>query len=534
MSATAHPLNALFTALNESRPTQVNIIIDACNAGGLVGDLGTLLKPELIGARDSPSISLLAAASADEYANETNSGGVVTSLLVEYLVGTKKINRTDRYLDLADIGKLISTTIDKQHGQTPTSWALNLYGESRFSKNRHFSQSGSPFADGLFDILPDSEIGKKISQHAESIWEEYRAIGEEPDAYRLANTLRKVIGEMSDDPRGVAAFLSGISNNLEQRAVKSLDIFGPITVVSTLLALLLEFVDDITVQVTVTRLLKRRRELMQECLKSIVQGQQENQYYLLGLTDITADLFLLPIRISKVLGYLWSQVLLDNMTDTKDQEFLDQVVALTSTIYSAYAGSFVAVSDEQAPYIYVMAQAASSAHAGKTISDAINSIFQDLVAHRGDLARANIEPSNLLRFLLGRGHHSERAAPELLANPSQLLAVFLSLSGDLVDEREWDKKLRALDHQSLVVFIPKSFRQFGYQIIRDGINNVFKVGHGIWSLGDFRLEFASECRPVLDRDSSFKETPVQVLSIVSTLVFPDRIPWFLECFQKTH
>ena len=49
-SASALALADLFRNVNEASPRQTNIIIDACESGGLIEDLGVLLKPELLGA----------------------------------------------------------------------------------------------------------------------------------------------------------------------------------------------------------------------------------------------------------------------------------------------------------------------------------------------------------------------------------------------------------------------------------------------------------------------------------------------------
>ena len=59
-SASALALGDLFRHINEAAPRQTNIIIDACEAGGLIEDLGVLLKPELLGDVDTPALTLLA------------------------------------------------------------------------------------------------------------------------------------------------------------------------------------------------------------------------------------------------------------------------------------------------------------------------------------------------------------------------------------------------------------------------------------------------------------------------------------------
>lgn len=530
MSTTAFPLNALFTVLNESRPAQINVIIDACNAGGLVGDLSTLLKPEVLGARGSPSISLLAAASADEYASETAEGGVVTRLILDYVTGRKRMNATSPYLDLSDIGRHISQEIDVEHGQTPTSWGLNLYGQPQFTKNPYYSASPS-LIDTLPGIAPGSAVGQKISKHTEAIWDEYRSLAEEPDAYRLANTLRPIVEELADDAGSVAAFINGLAGTFEQQAAKSKDVFAAVTVVSVLPILLFELIEHDVIKATVTRLLRRRRELLLHAMEWIKARNAAERYYLISGGESSADLFLLPVRITKVLGHLWGQLLLDKLAGSVEVSLAADMGRLTDGMFDFYAKSFVAIADEQAPYLYLFAKAASEHGHSGIVRKIFDAMFSDLVGRKGNVADAHIDPSQILRFLILRQAGEERRAPDLLANPSQLLAAVLATGAAQSADGEWDKRLRALDHSAFVIFLPASHKQFGSEVIRDGVNNVFQVGHGIWCLSDFRREFEAECTPALLSDPSWRDPLVASLAIVSSLIFPDRIPWFLEAWK---
>lgn len=62
LSMSALSLADMFRSINEAAPLQSNIIIDACESGGLIEDLGALLKPGLLGNVGSPGLTLLATA----------------------------------------------------------------------------------------------------------------------------------------------------------------------------------------------------------------------------------------------------------------------------------------------------------------------------------------------------------------------------------------------------------------------------------------------------------------------------------------
>ena len=528
MSTTALPLSSLFAALNEAMPSQSNVVIDACNAGGLVEDLGTLLKPDNIGKSGSPSISLFAAASADEYAYENSAGGIATAALLKYLRGQIKIDTSRPYLDLVEIGRMVSTDLGVTIGQTPITWGLSLTGTSTFTKNPNFSLTKQSTIDALLNISPHSPAGQHISLHADRLWEEYRLTQEEPDSYRLATTLRGIIADIRDDHNGLASFILGLADSLEREAEKSSDMFGAVTVISTLASLLLPHVEHAILQEATTRLLSRRKALLKDLLASLIDEQEKDKFFLLNSSHLSSDLYWLPIRLMQILGTLWSQICLDQISGQVDQHFVDDTAKYTSTLFDDYTESFVAMSDKQAPFVYVMGMAGTLAGAQSSIAGPLNSLFTNLAKNHGALSHAHLPSSAVLEFLLARlKHPTERVQPEKLGNPSDLLAVLLALGTKYKLESMWDSLLRQIDHQSLIVFVPETYLDFCEDTIHAGVNNTFKIGHGIWRVQDFQDAFTRECAPKILADKSIHIPIVQSLVVVNSIAFPDRTPWFL-------
>lgn len=77
-SMTALSLSDVFRNLNEAAPAQSNIIIDACESGGLIADLGVLLKPDVRGDVGTPVVTLVATSAQNQYSGETQAGGLGT------------------------------------------------------------------------------------------------------------------------------------------------------------------------------------------------------------------------------------------------------------------------------------------------------------------------------------------------------------------------------------------------------------------------------------------------------------------------
>jgi Caspase domain len=130
LSSSAFGMTELFSAINEAQPLQSNIILDACHAGGIVADLHSLLKPELIGGSQTPGITIFASSAADQYSGENEDGGFATNSLMNCVDGTVMVKTCGPTLDLLEIGKIAAARMAVDHpGQTPVLWGLNLYGE---------------------------------------------------------------------------------------------------------------------------------------------------------------------------------------------------------------------------------------------------------------------------------------------------------------------------------------------------------------------------------------------------------------------
>ena len=142
-SLSAFSLSDLFRSLNESAPAQSNIIIDACESGGLIADLGVLLKTELIGDAGTPGVTLLATSAKNQTSGETPQGGFGTNAILDCIEGRDYVNDTSPALDLVEIGRRVSDRL-RDSGQNPVVWGLNLYGPRRFCRNPRFG--GDPAA----------------------------------------------------------------------------------------------------------------------------------------------------------------------------------------------------------------------------------------------------------------------------------------------------------------------------------------------------------------------------------------------------
>lgn len=138
----ALPLSEIFRYLGDTQPTQSNIIIDACESGGLVEDLGGIVKSSLMGKASSIGLTILATAGMDQYASASPHGGIGTATILDCIIGNTYIHDTTSALTLEEIGRKVSTS-PLGREQNSAFWAFNLSGAPSFCRNPHYGDRKS-------------------------------------------------------------------------------------------------------------------------------------------------------------------------------------------------------------------------------------------------------------------------------------------------------------------------------------------------------------------------------------------------------
>jgi len=282
--------------VGEIAPRQANFIIDACQSAGAMFDLNALMKPEIIGRAGSSSIAFLAASASDQYAAETDAGGIATTATMKYLTGAKQIQHRRPCLDLVEVGLAVSRDVQiDAPDQSPVAWGLNLYGDGIFATNPHYAATGSGPAFSVEGIAPSSPAGQVIRQHTEPLWEEYRAIASDHDPRRLRRTILSLRTELGDD---FAAFMRGYAPALASRAGGSEDLFATSDAIAVCVIAMLPQMDRTNAGKTCMELLKARAEQDHHVIAQLRMALEADRFGLLPRGHALADLHYLPIRIS--------------------------------------------------------------------------------------------------------------------------------------------------------------------------------------------------------------------------------------------
>lgn len=518
LSLTGLSTSALFSYINEAKCSHTNIIIDACHAAGLVNDIGALLKPDIIGRRNAFSLSILAAASSDELASEEDGQGYCTKAVLDCLDGKTPVPTNRATLDLLDVGNAVASELPASRGQHPEYWGISLKGHVPFCRNPTSSSEPNfrPDLPGDFSAFSPSQ--------ADAVWAEYFKLDHDFEPEALLELLREATDKLSEYPEQAANLALSVAISFSQKIASPHSGFLEAEINGAALTSILRFAEsDPGVESVVIDLCHRIYMAVDKGLSALNTIGDGDKYFL--LSGGFAELYYLPIRISKILGWIGAAIHIANAIDMEVDTA--KVEAFCTKIIEHYSTSVFAVSDSQAPYIASFVSAALLIGIDDQAELITALMLSSFVRVRGRVTSSNVQSDQIIRYLMST---ESAQAPDLaegvLAKPSELLSLFFVLYRKFGMRDELDACLADLDHSHLIVYIPEKYSQFSDAVMRGGQNHTFQIGHGVWQLSDFEKRWTNiqaeiECATVSGGIAA------SLGAIVSSLIQPDRTPWFL-------
>jgi hypothetical protein len=536
LATRALSLSQLFQILNETNPLQCNIILDSCQSGGLISDLPTVLKPELLGASNTSGISIFASSASNEYSSDTALGGLGTVQLLRVLRGEITVQTHYPYLDLIEAGRVAaefiyeeSKTLVKQNPdlslQTPTVWGMNLYGRSRFSQNPLYDRKHPSSLQDVVTISAASPAGLVIKESAERIWGLYYTDPNNVNLRDVFRTLETITTKLPTE-QDVMRFVTGIATTLRARSEHSNDLFAKTQLTACCISLLLQFCrKDGCTEVAVKELAELLTLDLGAALTELSDNMRENDRCLAfeGLSDF----FYLPLRISKILGWASALLIIKESLGHSLKETKELDSSLVTVIIQTYEECLDLITEEQTPYALTFLYAALQFDMHDEGEVVFSRIANEIFSSKARIARSHLDPTKVFNFLEQKANGGSNEDNDLFAHPSEALAAILIMAKayDLPDNI--DPYLRILDHTPFLVFLPEDHADFAQEVIRAGRNHNFQIGHGIWEVGDFIERWNEVCLRQLEEDVSLRASSVQIGALCSSLLFPDRNPWFL-------
>src|SRR5918993_829763 len=460
LSATALSLPDLLTKLAELRPRQVNVVMDSCQSGGAMLDMNSLLKPEVLTGLNSPSISFLAAAAPDQYAGEEDEGGYATVALLRYLSGEVLLQDNRPYLDLVEIGRAVSESVGSTvPEQTPVTWGLNLYGQGEFARNPLFPDDPTRRRPPV-EIAPGTDAGSKVQEYSEALWHHYQSLAAEPSYGDLADLLRLVCEDIEEGGTSALPFVRGMATSFRARSSSSPDLLAESDVLACCAIALLPFQEDGASRVLARELMAERRSVDDTIRAALTESISSDWYALLSPSAPLGDFYYLPLRVSRILGWLASTILVDDLLGAEDraEEDVRRTIAL---VVDAYEGSLVALSDEQAPHVYLLAKACQLRGWEDLGRRILRPYFDSLESVGGSVSRAGLESAEAFRYVMQRAAGQLGQELKILAGPSQFIPSLMVAGAAFELDGEWNPHLPAFDGRYLDLYRPDDYSEFG-------------------------------------------------------------------------
>lgn len=516
LSATALSLADLFRMIAEASPKQTYVFIDACQSGGLISDLNVILKSEVMGEIGTPGITLLATAASNESAIESYGKGVGTTALLQCINGDIFLQDSNPALDLVEIGRAVSEKVGAAGEQNPVVWGLNLYGPSSFCKNPHASSGNAPLRSVLFG-WPSVSTATAIRDNLPRLWEPYISISTRWNPRALLQELAILIALVEFDTNSVIDLVRRVTEACVAQTKETGDQFREIEVRAVCTIALLPYASDGAVAAYMESCCIEIGFLVERKVSEIHRALEKYPYAINN--DGLSDLYYLPIRLSKILGWLGYIIHAKSSSGLCLDKYKGDVILFIDKLLENYNLSVVAMSDLQSPYVLSFMTAMNVIQQRQRAEELLGYLFLSVTACQGRVARHDLDPSRVVEYLICRSSEPREIDLELVAQPSELICAILRCANMFDMGEVFDLHMETLDHVNLIAYVPNSYAQFGAERIMGGTNFAFNIGHDIWSVDDLQCAW-----PDVEAPGGFG---LRMTSLLASLIFPDRTPWFL-------
>jgi hypothetical protein len=496
-----------------ARPKQANFILDACNAGGLGFDIGSILKRTIIGNSETIGISFVAAAAAEQFARESENGGYFTSEFTKTIRGDVLIQRAKPFLNLAEIAQQIqmASTLEDQN---ISYWTLNLQGPNLFAKNPHFSGSAHVTDTIVSQLTQRKVVGSLGNDFKSSVAKITTGLREKS----FSKTLENVFSDIEPEQR--SSLIYGLAEGLRVELASSNDPFSEARVLSVLLGKVLSLCppagrNSVTGEIIEWFTIANRRALLK--LEEALAADRNAL-----LINSISDLYDLPIRISDVFGqcalFYFSQ---ENISITD----LNLIRDVTVAILGRYGNAVLALTDDQATGYLLFLEMCRRNQWTEFSEEVLGRLYYDLHKNFARCGAYSLNAEKRFALLTQRYRGSLSITRDLYNLPSDLTTVILSFSALGYLDEAIDFSLIEIDHTSINYFVPDRFTQFGLNGGLEGSNYTLTVGRDFFRCIDLRRILRSEVLPKFYYSACATSAEENFCSLASALALRDRLPW---------
>ena len=515
LSVTALSASELLSMIAEAAPFQTNLIVDACQAGGVSGDIRALLRPEDLGATNTPGVTVLAMAARDQAAMEVDDAGVGTMALLDCIEGKTFVSDSRPTLDLLEIGTRVSEVLTSAGEQTPVLWGLNLFGPRRFCRNPAFGGGGGPLRATMGDW--DDPVARSVIEAAmPDLWRVWDRL-DDPDwsPREVIAGVGTVLGSLPTD-LGRAQLMERLAAAADPKTSVAIDRLRTLEVKSAIIAASLRYAGEPKVAESIQLLAREVADEAESVVNEATAALEADRYALLSTAGGISDLFVLPLRLTRLAGWAAAAYHIRASSDpTAEADVLRRYLA---AILEQLTASVVAISDVQAAPLSCTLAAAFSGGARTEGEIFCGTMFTSAVSCDGNFASAHIEGGEILRFLIARQTGEADRVRSSLARPTELLTVLLRAAAFFDLEDAFDPWLIRFDGVDLNAFLPTNYADFAEDTIRNGVNAGYRIGQDVFTVAELDAAWRHAPDPIGEERTA---------AMLAALLLPDRTPWFV-------
>jgi hypothetical protein len=509
-SASACSLSQLFLFVQEVAPKQANIIIDACQSGGVLNDIRNAFRAPDLGDAHTTGVGVLAACARNQFASEANGNGLFTTELLSCIRGALAVNENPS-LHLSDIAHVIFTRPIPL--QQAVFWGLNLSGLGDFCPNPRIVRK-----DPLAARLTITKMPAVSIEARRSLWQQYVELDTNWEP-RIFSTIVTEVIEGADSNESRVQFVARILSEFGLRADECHDGSRPLEVAAACLCVLLPYCEDQKVEkFTVDECGKIALSAVRR-LREASAALEEDEFALLGSSGIP-EFFFLPLRISKLAA--WGGFALHACPEAEKRSATEAVRKVFDVVTDEYALSCRALVESQAPFLLIALTGLIRAGLREAAASYFSLMFSTFIATGGRVLSYRATEEKIVPYLLAVSSGDFSVCGREIAQPSELGAVLILGSRLFETEQQVDEAIKSLDMQSIYAFVPDSYAEFNGNVMA-GRNIVYQVGRDFFSVD----ELLDHWRP----ETSITHSQ-SLLSLLASIVFPDRVCWFLVPGKK--
>lgn len=517
-------LTGLFQIIGNAKPRYTNIIIDACHAAGAAHDVQSLVKPNSLGPANSFGVCILAMSAIDQYAHEAPpcapvQGGYGTLALLKCLRGETDCHVNKPHLSLDDISKAIDLEMDNQ---SPNFWSFNISGSPQFCLNNSVGVGSSATVVSI-PIFEDSDSPSLPPTLSEELWKCYLSAKTELELRKLQNCLERGLVALADSTKQ-ANFLIGLLDSFTARCTLADDGFATTEVTAVFLFVAQEIPDQDVADKVVTFIIGQMEASLELAISNIQEGLKE-EYFLVRGGGGHSEFFSLPIRITKVAA--WSLFYLDlahrdAIETARRSKVCEEIL---DALERDYGGSFSLLSEEQAAYIITISSLAKRHGFSEWAEVYVGSLYHDYFAFGGRVARVGLAIEDIYDFMKYRSLEEEIDFDRFSARPSELLFSLFAhyWNFDQLEVVRYD--FSEIDGTHCTTYIPEGYSNFSDEVIPDGGNLNFQVGHDVFTTSDFNTFMRDYLSPAVYAASRPYDLMANSIAICASLIYPDRLAW---------